>query len=69
MDEKLLAGVEIKRHYAEFHLQRMDRSLEPPERVFLPRRHATSGRTLSTLLPSGTSSDRVLLIAAAANGE
>src|SRR6266853_3659734 len=33
MDENLWAGADLKLQYARFHLRRMERSLEPPERT------------------------------------
>jgi hypothetical protein len=48
VNEKLWAGVEIKLQHAEFHLEKMSRSLEPPERTQLNVALQASGAILDT---------------------
>jgi hypothetical protein len=48
MHEELWAGVELKLHYAEFHLQQMSRSLEPPERTHMNVALEASGAIIGT---------------------
>jgi hypothetical protein len=48
MHEELWAGVELKLQNAEFHLQRMGRSLEPPERTHRNVALEASGAIIDT---------------------
>jgi hypothetical protein len=48
MHEELWAGVELKLQYAEFHLQQMSRSLEPPERTHMNVALEASGAIIGT---------------------
>jgi hypothetical protein len=46
--EELWAGVELKLQYAEFHLQQMSRSLEPPERTHMNVALEAAGAIIGT---------------------
>jgi hypothetical protein len=48
MNEALWAGVELKVQYAEFHLQQMIRSLQPPERTPVNVPQQTAGAIIDT---------------------
>jgi hypothetical protein len=48
MHEDLWAGVELKLQYAEFHLQQMSRSLQPPERTHMNVALEASGAIIGT---------------------
>jgi hypothetical protein len=48
MDEKRWAGIELKLQNAEFHFQRMERSLEPPEQTAFNVARQASGVIIDT---------------------
>ena len=48
MDEELWAGVELKLQNAEFHLQQMARSLDPPEPTAMNVALEASGAIIDT---------------------
>jgi len=50
MHEELWAGPDLKLEYAEFHLERMGQSLEPPERTHGNVALEASGAILATKL-------------------
>jgi hypothetical protein len=48
MNDELWAGAELKIEYGRFHLQRMERSLDPPERTAMNVALEASGAILNT---------------------